>query len=198
VTLGGRVTAVRRITTKRGEAMAAVQLEDMQGGIEVVVFPRAYAETSEVWREEAVVLVTGTVKLRDEEPQLVAEAVEVFEASEEEVSRPTHLLRITLRRDIETHTGARSDALAKVDVHDVQAALERFPGQERFELLVRGDRWLARLVPAAGRPGVRYCAELHSELEHILGSRAVEVVALSAELTEGAVMVARPQPAPTP
>jgi DNA polymerase-3 subunit alpha len=176
VTLGGRVTAVRRITTKRGDAMAAVQLEDMQGGIEVVVFPRAFAETSEVWREEAVVLVTGTVKLRDEEPQLVAETVEVFEASEEEVSRPTHLLRITLRRGVDR----RSDALAKVDVHDVQSALERFPGEDRFELLVRGGRWVARLVPPVGRPGVRYCPELHSELERILGPRSVEVMVLPA------------------
>jgi DNA polymerase-3 subunit alpha len=177
VTLGGRVTSVRKIPTKRGDMMAAVQLEDMQGAIEVVVFPKVYAATSEIWREEAVLLVSGSVKLRDEEPQLVAESVEVFEASEEEINRPTHLLRIMLRRG----TDARSEALAKVDVHDVAIALARYPGDDRYELLVRTPRWQARLAPPPSAPGVRYCPQLHQELERILGVGAVEVAALPRE-----------------
>ena len=39
ITLGGRVTEMRRIMTKSGDAMLAVQLEDLQGSIEVIVFP---------------------------------------------------------------------------------------------------------------------------------------------------------------
>ncbi len=174
VTLGGRVTAVRKITTKRGDAMAAVQLEDMQGAIEIVVFPKVYAATAATWREEAVLLVTGSVKLRDEEPQLVAEGVEEFAASEEEMNRPTHLLRITLRRGAD----ARGEALAKVDVHDVAIALARFPGEDRYELLVRAARWQARLAPPATAPGVRYCPELHQTLEQMLGAGSVDVSVL--------------------
>jgi len=188
VTLGGRVTAVRKIITKRGDAMAAVQLEDMQGAIEVVVFPKVYAATAATWREEAVLLVTGSVKLRDEEPQLVAEGVEEFEATEEEMNRPTHLLRITLQRGAD----ARSEALAKVDVHDVAIALARFPGEDRYELLVRAPRWQARLAPPATVPGVRYCPELHQALEQILGVGSVDVSVLlhAAAPTAGALLPA--------
>ncbi len=175
VTMGGRITGIRRITTKRrGELMAYVQLEDMQGAIEVIVFPKAYAATAEHWREEAVVLVKGTLKLRDEEMQLVADSVEEFEASEDEVNRPTYLLRITLRRGED----ARSETLAKVDVHDVAIALARYPGDDRYELLVRSRRWLARLAPPPTAAGVRYCPELHQELERILGPRSVQVTTL--------------------
>src|SRR6185312_8332689 len=79
VTLGGRITEMRRITTKRGDQMLAVQLEDLTGGIEVVVFPKTFAATSGHWHEDAVVLVTGMVKMgRDDEPQLVADDVEEF------------------------------------------------------------------------------------------------------------------------
>jgi DNA polymerase-3 subunit alpha len=189
VTLGGRVTAVRKITTKRGDAMAAVQLEDMQGAIEIVVFPKVYAATAATWREEAVLLITGSVKLRDEEPQLVAEGVEEFETTEEEMNRPTHLLRITLRRGAD----ARGEALAKVDVHDVAIALARFPGDDRYELIVRAPRWQARLAPPATAPGVRYCPELHQELEHILGVGTVDVSVLPHEAppTAGALLPAR-------
>jgi DNA polymerase-3 subunit alpha len=174
VTLGGRITSIRRITTKRGDAMAAVQLEDTQGAIEVVVFPKAFAATAETWREEAVVLVTGQVKLRDEEPQLVADAVEVFAPSDEELQRRQYLLRITLRR-------LQNDTLDRVVAQDVAQLLDRFPGDDRFELIVHGPHgpagmgWRARLAPPPERRGVRYCPELHAELERLLGPRSVDV-----------------------
>ena len=42
VTVGGLIGAIRQLTTKRGEPMAFVQLEDQSGGCEVVVFSNAY------------------------------------------------------------------------------------------------------------------------------------------------------------
>ena len=44
VMLAGMIVGVRTINTKKGDQMAFVQLEDMQGQCEVVVFPRTYAE----------------------------------------------------------------------------------------------------------------------------------------------------------
>ena len=84
--------------TKRGDTMLIAQLEDMLGSIEVTVFPRAYEASADVWREEAVLLVTGQVKLREEEPQVVCDTVEVFALSEEDVTRRDYHLRITLQR----------------------------------------------------------------------------------------------------
>ncbi len=169
VTLGGRVTEVRRIMTKHGDTMLAVQLEDLLGSIEVVVFPRAYEASADHWREDAVLLVTGTVKLRDEEPQLVCESVEAFVASEEEVNRREYLVRITLQR-------GRNAVVDIARVHDVITILNDFPGDDRFELYVRNGRWQARLTLPAGRPGVRFCPELQSQLETILGAGAVEAL----------------------
>ena len=39
VTIGGIIKSVRQITTKKGDAMAFLQVEDPQGTIEVVAFP---------------------------------------------------------------------------------------------------------------------------------------------------------------
>ncbi|MBP7964630.1 MAG: DNA polymerase III subunit alpha, partial [Caldilineaceae bacterium] len=44
VVMAGMINSLRTITTKKGDAMAFVQLEDLQGQCEVVVFPRTYAE----------------------------------------------------------------------------------------------------------------------------------------------------------
>jgi DNA polymerase-3 subunit alpha len=167
VTLGGRVTEVRRIMTKRGDAMAAVQLEDMQGSIEVVVFPRVFAATAEHWREDAVLLVTGTVSLRNDEPQIAADTVEEFVPTAEEVNRREYLLRIRLTR-------GKSDPLEIAQADQVLTALNRFPGDDRYELLVRNGRWEAQLVVSGGTQGVRFCPELMQRLEEILGPGSVE------------------------
>jgi len=172
VTLGGRVTEVRRLMTKRGASMAAVQLEDMQGAIEVVVFPKVFAETAERWHEDAILLVTGSVKLRDVEPQIVCESVEEFVPSAEELNRKEYLLKIHIQR-------ARSEALARADAEQVLVALARFPGDDRYEIYVRNGRWEARLAPVPGGGGVQFCPELMIRLEEILGPRSVEATPIS-------------------
>jgi DNA polymerase-3 subunit alpha len=169
VTLGGRITAIRRIQTKRGDTMLIAQLEDMLGSIEVTVFPRAYEASADVWREEAVLLVTGQVKLREEEPQVVCDTVEVFALSEEDVTRRDYHLRITMRR-------TRNEPLDVAYAQDVRTALEQFPGHDTWELLVRNGRWVARMAPPKGQDGVRYCPELHQQLEGILGPGSVEAL----------------------
>ncbi len=170
VTLGGRVTEVRRITTKSGgKTMLAVQFEDLMGAIEIVVFPKAYEATANFWREDAVLLVTGNIKLRDDEPQLVCDSVEAFTFTDEEVNRREYVVRIRLQR-------GKNTVVDTARVHDVVTALNDFPGDDRYELYVRNGHWEARLPLTVGRPGVRFCAELQRQLEGILGPGAVEAI----------------------
>jgi DNA polymerase-3 subunit alpha len=44
VTVVGAITALAQRTTRRGELMASLRLEDLQAGIEVMVFPKTMAE----------------------------------------------------------------------------------------------------------------------------------------------------------
>jgi DNA polymerase-3 subunit alpha len=170
VTLGGRVTEVRRIITRKGDAMAAVQLEDMQGTIEVVVFPKAFAATAELWRIDSILLVTGTVSLRNDEPQLTCDAVEEFIPTEEEVNRKEYMLRVNIERG----RADRSDTLEIALADQVLTALNKYPGLDRYELIVRNGRWQARLIAQSGTHGVRFCPELMQRLEEILGPGSVE------------------------
>ncbi|HEV2461318.1 MAG TPA: DNA polymerase III subunit alpha, partial [Ktedonobacterales bacterium] len=169
VTLGGRVTDVRRSMTKQGAAMAWVQLEDMQGAIEVVIFPRTYAATAERWHEDAILIVTGTVKMRDEEPQIVCDEVEEFVPTEEELNRQAHLLRIRLAR-------RASDPIDIATIGRLQDMLRRFPGDDPFEVLVRNGRWEARFSLPRSGAGIKLGPELMQRLEELLGSQTIEVV----------------------
>ncbi|HEU5347723.1 MAG TPA: DNA polymerase III subunit alpha, partial [Ktedonobacterales bacterium] len=167
ITLGGRITEIRRIVTKRGDTMLIVQLEDLQGTVPVTVFPKTYAATSDVWHEDAVVLVTGTVRLRDEDPEIICESAEEFAMPPDEAERKEYLVRISFRRQ-------RNSVLDVAHLQDVLTALNDFPGHDRYEFLIRNGKWEARLTVPPGHAGIRYCPELHQQLEGILGPNTVQ------------------------
>lgn len=76
VTLAGVITSIRTINTKKGDQMAFVQLEDLQGGCEVVFFPKAYAEYKEKLVVDAVVIVKGKAQTRESQTTLLADIVQ--------------------------------------------------------------------------------------------------------------------------
>lgn len=61
IELCGVVMAVRVITTKKGDSMAFVQLEDETGGAEVVVFPKVWKDLAAKCVEGTALCLTGTV-----------------------------------------------------------------------------------------------------------------------------------------
>jgi DNA polymerase-3 subunit alpha len=72
VTLVGMVQRVYRHTTRKGDEMAFVTLEDMQGTCDVVVFPSIWSETKAMWQLEQIVVVSGKVdSSRRDEPSLL-------------------------------------------------------------------------------------------------------------------------------
>ena len=75
VVLGGIVTGIRIVLTKAKSTMAVVTIEDLQGTIEVVAFPRTYEQTMGVWRDGAILLVAGRVDHRGEEVSVLADSV---------------------------------------------------------------------------------------------------------------------------
>jgi DNA polymerase-3 subunit alpha len=96
VTIAGVVQRLYRHMTKKGNEMAFVTLEDMQGSCDVVVFPGVWRETKDVWQPEQIVVVNGRVDAsRRDEPSLLCswvkrpEDVTVASApSSPEASRP--------------------------------------------------------------------------------------------------------------
>src|SRR5690349_9205760 len=73
VVVGGIVTAQRTVITKSQSTMAIVTMEDLQGTIEVVVFPRLYEQTAGTWREGEILLVAGRVDHKSEDVSLLAD-----------------------------------------------------------------------------------------------------------------------------
>jgi DNA polymerase-3 subunit alpha len=75
IVAGGMVVGLRRVVTRNRETMAVATLEDLQGSVDVVVFPRVYAETGPTWVEDAVLLVSGRVDHKGDETVILADTV---------------------------------------------------------------------------------------------------------------------------
>ena len=75
VVVAGIVADVRQITTKKGETMAFVRLEDLQGTIDVTVFPRLYADEKALFALEKIIIVAGKADVRNGRVSVVADTV---------------------------------------------------------------------------------------------------------------------------
>ncbi len=75
IELMGMLSGLRKIQTKKGDTMLTAQLEDLEGSVEMVVFPKAYEKYSDFWIEDNVVAVGGKIETRRDSLQLVCDSV---------------------------------------------------------------------------------------------------------------------------
>lgn len=75
----GLIASVHSIITRKGDPMAFVSVEDLTGTLEVVVFPRLYDETRDLWLEDRLVVVKGKAQYRDERPALLADSAREYD-----------------------------------------------------------------------------------------------------------------------
>ncbi|OGZ36721.1 MAG: hypothetical protein A3I88_01435 [Candidatus Portnoybacteria bacterium RIFCSPLOWO2_12_FULL_39_9] len=79
ITIGGIINKIQKINTRTGQPMLFVEVEDLSGRIEVLVFPRVLEQTAAAWQEEKVVLVRGRLSDRGNKLNLLCDSVKVIE-----------------------------------------------------------------------------------------------------------------------
>jgi DNA polymerase III subunit alpha len=115
VLAGGMVAGVRTTTTKKGEPMAFVQLEDVTGSVEVIVFNSTYAASRDLLVEDAVLVVKGRIDHKQQgETKLVALEVTAFEATPE-------------RREVRLKVDGRIAPAGLI--RELGSVVQQFPGE---------------------------------------------------------------------
>lgn len=83
--IGGTISEIKNITTRNGQNMAFVRLEDMTGEIEVIVFPGLLKDKPENWQRDQVVTISGRISAKDKTgntltaPKFIAENIEIID-----------------------------------------------------------------------------------------------------------------------
>jgi DNA polymerase-3 subunit alpha len=114
VTVAGIVSALRQLTTKKGDPMVFMRLDDVLGSAEVVVFNSVYAAARELLVVDSVLVVKARIDHKEGETKLIALEVSSFEAVPE-------------RREVRLRLDARS-ARAGI-IRELAALVKDFPGE---------------------------------------------------------------------
>ena len=154
ITISGLVTSVQRKITKRGDAWAMVTLEDLDGAIDVLLFPSAYQLASTYLIEDAILMVKGRLSRSKDQPEIMGQEVSVPDISE----GPSGPVVITL-------PSTRCTAPVVEQLKDV---LGSHPGmtEVRLRLLTRESTRVMRLDD---RLRVTPSSALFADLKHLLG-----------------------------
>ncbi|MDX6379849.1 MAG: polymerase subunit alpha [Rubrobacteraceae bacterium] len=156
VWVGGLATSVRRNTTRKGDMMAMLQLDDTRGLAEVMVFPRVYAKCASCVREDAILKVKGRVERKEGIPRVVA--LEMEELHLEPGLDPIYLY---------------ADSFIGLSRRDAKRAFEvigRHSGGSPL-FLVSGDGTLEEQICT-----VQDSSDLYAELKQLLGPRCISAV----------------------
>ena len=187
VTVAGMVQRVRRHTTKKGNEMAFVTLEDLQGTCDIVVFPQAWDKTKQLWQPERILVVNGKVDARRRDtPNLLCNwaktpdqiAVPAGQSSRRAEATatpppppqsppPLRTISVTLPRSGEQDRDVQR-------LRQVHSLLVDHPGQDRFTIRLTGGA-NGSVELAFPNDTTRYCPELTQQLIAIVGPEAVRV-----------------------
>ncbi len=82
ITISGLVTSVQRKITKRGDTWAMVTLEDLDGAIDVLLFPSAYQLASTLLTEDAIITVRGRLSRSKDQAEVHGQEITVPDLSD--------------------------------------------------------------------------------------------------------------------
>jgi DNA polymerase-3 subunit alpha len=79
IAVAGMVNSIRDLKTKNGDAMAVLQIEDIEGQAEVVIFPKVYRTCHRHLVVDAVLLFRGRPENNDDGPRMLASEISSFD-----------------------------------------------------------------------------------------------------------------------
>jgi DNA polymerase III subunit alpha len=167
VSIAGVVEELKLKRTKKGDKMAVIQVEDLSGSIEVILFPDLFARCSALLKSDDPLLITGTVEKGDHTLKIIGQEIITL-----------NMVRQQLIKAIEIRLDQKT--LSRDTLEDMRDLTFRFPGECRLRFKVPVTAGKDMTVLAHERFSVLPCRELISELENITGRQVTEVMSFSA------------------
>ncbi len=137
-TIMGTITSSRVITTKRGKQMAFLQIEDFEGSIELIIFPKIWEEKSIYLSVDAIVGFSGKIDASRGDPKFLVDEVLRPEEMKESGNSEVHIKMgnsyneddlISLRSFIIDNQGNSSVYLHIASIDDKRDTVIKVSGQ---------------------------------------------------------------------
>jgi DNA polymerase-3 subunit alpha len=163
VAVGGIVSGLRLLKTRKGDRMCVFMLDDRDGGLEVVVFPEAFKGSGHLAENGAMLLVKGKFERDAESARLVAAELQPIERVREKLSTA---VSITLH----------APGHGRQTFEQLWEVLARHKGDRRVALYLQDDdRGLRVNVKVNAQIRVRPSERLVADVEQICGTGSVRL-----------------------
>ena len=191
VVLAGRVVSARYLLTKDGRSFASTVLEDFSGQVEVMVWPRVYADTDELWKEGNELIIQGKVRVREDQAQISCDSVRLYQPPQEgqepvtrrvprapEVPAEKVVQEPVARRRLLINIQQTKDEKGDVArLNKIMAILKTYTGRDEVRLnVVNGDAAIPLKLPNIQ---TGYCPELQQRLVELVGEAGLKVEVIS-------------------
>jgi DNA polymerase-3 subunit alpha len=163
VRIGGLVKSTKTIRTRKGELMGFVQIEDLNGQMEIVLFPSVYAEAGELLVEDAAVLVQGAVKREENGVKILADRFIPMERAE-----AVWTARVEVHLDLERTDSSQLNHLVEL--------FDRHPGDCPVRLRLSHPGRAEVIVAPSDAFKVRASQRLARAVNGLLGYKALETI----------------------
>ncbi|MBP2650617.1 MAG: dnaE [Firmicutes bacterium] len=163
VKVAGLVGSSKRITTKRGDMMCFLSLEDFTDQVEIVIFPRVFERCSRVLLPDAAVVVSGRLNVGDDSVKILADGIGSLEEQPDDssVKQPEICLKVSKQQENEA-------VFAKL-----KGVFSRYRGDGVVYLHFVDNR---KVVKTDRQFWMTPFPEAVKELEDILGTESVRVL----------------------
>ncbi len=161
VRIGGIVTHIKTIHTKRGDLMAFVTVEDLHGSIEATVFSSVYAEARELLTDDAALLIQGRIQRDENSVKMLADTVIPMERAEELWSASIHI-------------SLEIDRTSREILERLKEIIKHHPGSCRGFIHLRMGGRSQTVIALPERLKISPGAELKREINACVGYDAVE------------------------
>ncbi|MEI6126832.1 MAG: DNA polymerase III subunit alpha, partial [Pseudomonadota bacterium] len=163
VSLGGVVSSVKQITTKKGEPMAFVTLEDLFGTIEVIVFSDLYRQSDALLKSEHPLLIKGKLSLEGENNnRIIASEIIPLEKAHE-ISNP------------DIHVKCLINRLTPLEIDKMKLILKNNPGKSKVFVHVIIPETSETIITLGDAYQTSASQLLISEFESLMGKHCVSL-----------------------
>ncbi len=156
LSVGGIVGSITRRWTKKGDPMLFFQLEDLEGSVECIAFPKTVHDYGPLIVEDAVLVISGHLDHRGDDVKVVARELKELEI------RDDSTVRLTIP----------AGRLTPETVNSLKTILKNHPGSASVYLHMTddGDTKVLKLSDAHK---VEPRSALFAELKELLGPKAI-------------------------
>lgn len=121
VTLCGMTGSLKKVTLSRGDQIAFLELQDLEGSVEVMLPADIWNRDRDLIDSDAILVIQGKVSIKDQQPRVVAESVRTLSAARRDLIGKLLLVFST-------------DEDADRRLFQLQQALKDFPGKTAVSL----------------------------------------------------------------